>query len=64
MTVALGLLSTIDQDTPLSKILPCLMFVGAGAGCTFQTTVLAAQAAVARKDMVRVLLVQENKIVD
>ncbi|ORX36039.1 major facilitator superfamily domain-containing protein [Kockovaella imperatae] len=50
-TIALGLLSTLGPDTSLGKLIGFQILNGIGAGQTFQTSLMAIQASVARKDM-------------
>jgi len=50
-TIAVGLLSTIDENTPLAKLVGYQILTGLGAGQTFQTSLVAIQASVDRKDM-------------
>jgi cyanate permease len=50
-TIGLGLLSTLSIDTPEGHFVGYQIIVGVGAGQTFQTSLLAIQAAVERKDM-------------
>lgn len=50
-TVAQGLQTTIDQETSNKKIIGFLVMAAVGAGQTFQTSLIAAQAAVPRHEM-------------
>jgi hypothetical protein len=50
-TVGLGLLSTINPNTTLGEQVGYQILTGVGAGQTFQTSLVAIQATVARKDM-------------
>ncbi|WVQ70952.1 hypothetical protein IAR50_000477 [Cryptococcus sp. DSM 104548] len=50
-TIGLGLLSSIDTDTSIAKLCGYQIIVGLGAGQTFQTSLVAIQASVERKDM-------------
>ncbi|GAA5828326.1 hypothetical protein JCM11251_006199 [Rhodosporidiobolus azoricus] len=50
-TVGLGLLSTLDQNSSTAKIVGFQLLNGAGQGQTLQTSMVAAQAAVARSEM-------------
>jgi hypothetical protein len=50
-TVGLGLLSTIDENTSLAKLIGYQILDGIGAGQTFQTSLVAIQASVERKEM-------------
>ncbi|KAJ9099214.1 hypothetical protein QFC21_004094 [Naganishia friedmannii] len=50
-TIGQGLLSTIGRDTSLGKLVGYQILSGVGAGQTFQTTLVAIQAAVSRSDM-------------
>lgn len=50
-TIGLGLLSTLHPDTSMARIYGFQVLVGVGAGQTFQTSLIAIQASVARKDM-------------
>lgn len=50
-TPALGLLSTIDETTSIAKLVGYQVLDGIGAGQTFQTSLVAIQASVERKDM-------------
>jgi hypothetical protein len=50
-TIGLGLLSSVDQTSTTATLTGFQILVGFGAGQTFQTSVMAIQAAVARKDM-------------
>ncbi|GAA5840582.1 hypothetical protein JCM11251_007619 [Rhodosporidiobolus azoricus] len=50
-TVGLGLLSTLDAHSSTARIIGFELLNGAGQGQTLQTTVVAAQAAVARSEM-------------
>jgi hypothetical protein len=50
-TVGLGLMSMIDPATSQAAFIGFQIIVGLGAGQTFQTSLLAIQAAVDRKDM-------------
>ncbi|KAL7424758.1 hypothetical protein Q5752_000442 [Cryptotrichosporon argae] len=50
-TIGLGLLSTITPDTPLSRNMGYQALAGIGAGQTFQTSLIAIQAALERKDV-------------
>jgi hypothetical protein len=49
--VALGLLSTLDQNTSTAKLVGYLILTGTGQGQTLQTSMVAAQAAVQRSEM-------------
>lgn len=50
-TVGLGMMSTMSATTPKAHIYGFQVLVGVGAGQTFQTSLIAIQASVARKDM-------------
>ena len=50
-TIGLGLLSTIDENTSLAKLIGYQVIDGIGAGQTFQTSLIAIQASVSRSDM-------------
>ncbi|CDZ98057.1 Tetracycline resistance protein TetB/drug resistance transporter [Phaffia rhodozyma] len=50
-TIGLGLISTLDENTSLGKIIGYQILCGAGAGQTFQTGLIAVQAAVSRSEM-------------
>jgi hypothetical protein len=50
-TIGLGLMSTISTTTPQANFIGYQIVVAIGAGQTFQTSLLAIQAAVERKDM-------------
>jgi hypothetical protein len=50
-TVALGLMSTFDKHSSTGMIAGSLLLAGVGSGQTGQTTVVAIQASVDRKDM-------------
>jgi hypothetical protein len=50
-TIGLGLLSTIDENTSIAKLVGFQVLDGIGAGQTFQTSLVAIQASVERKDM-------------
>lgn len=50
-TIGIGLLSTIDPTTSIGKLSGYQVLVGLGAGQTFQTSLLAIQASVHRKEM-------------
>lgn len=50
-TIGLGLLSTIGPTTSEAKLAGYQVLVGVGAGQTFQTSLIAIQASVERKDM-------------
>lgn len=50
-TVGLGMLSTIGPDTSIARLAGYQILVGIGAGQTFQTSLIAIQASVERKDM-------------
>lgn len=50
-TISLGLISTIGLETSLARIIGFLILTGVGAGNTFQTTLVAIQAACDRKEM-------------
>ncbi|TXT11261.1 hypothetical protein VHUM_02012 [Vanrija humicola] len=50
-TIGLGLLSTLHPDTSWPRIYGFQVLVGVGAGQTFQTSLIAIQASVERKDM-------------
>jgi hypothetical protein len=47
----MGLLTTVSSSTPDARIVGFLLLGGVGSGFTFQTTLLAAQAAVPRREM-------------
>lgn len=49
--VGLGLLSTLDEQSSTARLVGYLLLTGAGQGQTLQTSMVAAQAAVERKDM-------------
>lgn len=49
--VGLGLLSTMDQRTPVSRQIGYSLLTGFGIGQTFQPSLVAVQGAVERKDM-------------
>ncbi len=49
--IALGLLSTIDQNVSTGKLVGILLFAGVGQGQTLQSSMVAAQASVPRSDM-------------
>ncbi|KAH9921048.1 major facilitator superfamily domain-containing protein [Fomitopsis serialis] len=57
-TVAQGLQCTIRQNSSEGKIIGSLLMAGIAAGMTFQTTLLAAQAAVSRQQMAVVTAVR------
>ncbi|TFY51788.1 hypothetical protein EVJ58_g10381 [Rhodofomes roseus] len=57
-TVAQGLQCTIHQHSSEAKIIGSLLMAGIAAGMTFQTTLLAAQAAVSRQQMAVVTAVR------
>jgi MFS family permease len=50
-SIGLGLLSTINETTPTAHLIGFQIIDGIGAGQTFQTSLVAIQAAVERKDM-------------
>jgi len=50
-SIGLGLLSTIDENTSLAKLVGYQIIDGIGAGQTFQTSLVAIQASVERKEM-------------
>ncbi len=50
-TIGLGLLTTLSPTTSVAKLVGYQIIVGVGAGQTFQTSLIAIQAAVDRKDM-------------
>ncbi|WWD17805.1 hypothetical protein CI109_102247 [Kwoniella shandongensis] len=50
-TVGLGLISSVDANASIAKLAGYQVIVGVGAGQTFQTSLIAIQAAVSRKDM-------------
>ena len=50
-TIGLGLLSSIDENTSIAKLVGYQILDGVGAGQTFQTSLVAIQACVERKDM-------------
>jgi predicted MFS family arabinose efflux permease len=50
-TIGLGLMTTVDQYTSDAKMVGFQIILGVGAGQTFQTSLVAIQAAVDRKDM-------------
>ena len=50
-SIGVGLVSTWDVDTSLGKIVGYQILVGIGAGQTFQTSLIAIQACVSRKEM-------------
>ncbi|GAA5914845.1 hypothetical protein JCM6882_007818 [Rhodosporidiobolus microsporus] len=50
-TVGLGLLSTLDENSSTARIVGYQLLNGAGQGQTLQTSMVAAQAAVARSEM-------------
>ena len=50
-SIGIGLLSTFDENTPLGRIIGFQIIYGAGAGQTFQTSLVAIQASVQRKEM-------------
>ncbi|GAA5826068.1 hypothetical protein JCM3770_005229 [Rhodotorula araucariae] len=50
-TVGLGLLSTLDEHSSVARIVGYQILNGAGQGGTLQTSMVAAQAAVARSEM-------------
>ena len=50
-TIGLGLLSSINENTSIAKLVGYQILVGLGAGQTFQTSLVAIQACVERKDM-------------
>ncbi|KAJ3340785.1 hypothetical protein HDU93_006273 [Gonapodya sp. JEL0774] len=50
-TVACGLQYTLDRTTSTPVVVTILVFTGLGAGLTFQTSLVAAQASVERQDM-------------
>ena len=50
-TIGLGLMSTLGPNTSEAKIAGYQVLVGIGAGQTFQTSLIAIQASVERKDM-------------
>ncbi|KAH8922708.1 MFS general substrate transporter [Atractiella rhizophila] len=50
-TVGVGLVSTLDEHSTPGQAVGYLLLSGIGAGQTFQTTLIAAQASVPRKEM-------------
>ena len=50
-TISVGLLSTIDVNTSMAKLIGFQLLCGIGAGQTFQTSLVAIQASVKREDM-------------
>ncbi|KAN0061340.1 hypothetical protein ACQY0O_006187 [Thecaphora frezii] len=50
-SIGVGLLALLDVDTPIGHVIGFLMLSGFGAGGTLQTTLVAAQNAVERKDL-------------
>lgn len=50
-TIGLGLLSSMDATTSIANLSGYQVLVGLGAGQTFQTSLLAIQASVERKEM-------------
>ncbi|EPQ31456.1 uncharacterized protein PFL1_00791 [Pseudozyma flocculosa PF-1] len=50
-SVGVGLLALLDVDTPTGEVIGFLILAGFGAGGTLQTTLVAAQNAVDRKDL-------------
>ncbi|KIJ12257.1 hypothetical protein PAXINDRAFT_14880 [Paxillus involutus ATCC 200175] len=50
-TVGCGCLSTVTESTPRALLVFYMLLAGVGAGLTLQTTVIAVQASVSRKDM-------------
>ena len=50
-TVACGCLSTVKPGTPEGLLVFFMLIAGTGAGGTLQTTTVAAQASVSRRDM-------------
>ena len=50
-TIGLGLLSSINESTPQSHLIGFQFLAGVGAGQTFQTSLVAIQAAVKRSEM-------------
>lgn len=50
-TIGLGVMSSIGPDTSKAKIYGYQVLIAVGAGQTFQTSLIAIQASVARKDM-------------
>lgn len=50
-SIGVGLLSLLDENTPLAKVVGYQILYGAGAGQTFQTSLVAIQASVERKEM-------------
>lgn len=50
-TIGLGLMSSVHATTPKAHIYGYQVLIGVGAGQTFQTSLIAIQASVARKDM-------------
>lgn len=50
-SIGLGLLSTVDASTSIAKLVGYQLFNGVGAGQTFQTSLVAIQAGVERKEM-------------
>jgi hypothetical protein len=50
-TVGMGMMGTLTSTTPKAHIYGFQVLVGVGAGQTFQTSLIAIQACVARKDM-------------
>lgn len=65
-TIGLGMLSTLDEHTSLAKLIGYQILCGAGAGQTFQTGLIAVQAAVSRSEsqFLLDLLVQHTKDAD
>ncbi|KAF8630504.1 hypothetical protein AX15_002875 [Amanita polypyramis BW_CC] len=50
-SLACGLISTITPSSPKAALVVYMLLAGAGAGQTLQTTTVAAQASVSRRDM-------------
>ncbi|KAI0701349.1 MFS general substrate transporter [Cytidiella melzeri] len=50
-SIAQGLQSTIDEQSSTGKIVGLLLMAGLASGLTFQTSLIAAQAAVSRREM-------------
>lgn len=50
-SIGLGLMSSVNATTPKSHIYGWQVIIGVGAGQTFQPSLIAIQASVARKDM-------------
>lgn len=49
--IGLGLISTLDETSSTARLVGYLILTGSGQGQTLQTSMVAAQAAVDRKDM-------------